>query len=171
MRAVALSADDVHALVQLAHVTDATATLRPFLLSLGVPAAEIGPARNTIALDAWNRRVRAVGYEAWFLKFAQTPKRRWPRTLWHALVLTDDEIHVYSNVPPGSGGLLRLRLRRIGRGLAGVPRTVRAMARERRRGERVGRQRVVASTSAGTTIVRSSSIWAALRAFAALPRR
>ena len=131
----ALSADDVHALVRLAHVTDATATLRPFLLSLGVPAAEIGPARNTIALDAWNRRVRAVGYEAWFMKFAQTPKHRWPRTLWHALVLTDDEIHVYSNVPPGSGGLLRLRLRRIGRGLAGVPRTVRAMARDRRRGD------------------------------------
>ena len=131
----ALSADDVHALVRLAHATDATATLRPFLLSLGVPVAEIGPARNTIALDAWNRRVRAVGYEAWFMKFARTPKRRWPRTLWHALVLTDDEIHVYSNVPPGSGGLLRLRLRRIGRGLAGVPRTVRAMAGERRRGD------------------------------------
>ena len=129
-----LSADEVRALVQLAHATDATATLRPFLLALGVPDADIGPARDANAFDAWNRRVRAVGYEAWFMKFARTPKRRWPRTLWHALVLTDDEIHVYSNEPPGSGGLLRLRLRRIGRGLAGVPRTVRAMAREWRRG-------------------------------------
>ena len=129
----ALIGHEVRALVQLAHDTDATATLRPFLLTLGVPAVDIGPARNTIALDAWNRRVRAVGYEAWFLKLARTPKRRWPRTLWHALVLTDDEIHVYSNMPPGSGGLVRLRLRRIGRGLAGVPRTLRAMARERRR--------------------------------------
>ena len=50
-------------------------------------------------------------------------------TFWHALMLTDEEIYVYSNVPPGEGNLTVLRLRRIRRGVAGVPRTVKAMAR------------------------------------------
>ena len=128
-----LSAEDVRALVQLADQTDATVTLRPFLLTLGVTDHQLGSVRDAEALDTWNRRVRAVGYEAWFLQFAQTPKRQWPRTLWHALMLTDDEIYVYSHVPPGSGGLGRLRLLRIRRGIAGVPRTVRALARDRRK--------------------------------------
>ena len=129
----ALSAEDVQALVRLAHETDATDTLRPFLVTLGVADQELGPARDPEALDAWNRRVRQVGYEAWFLRFAQTPKRQWPRAFWHALMLTDEEIYVYSHVPPGEGNLTVLRLRRIRRGVAGVPRTVKAMARERRR--------------------------------------
>jgi Uncharacterised nucleotidyltransferase len=126
VRAV-LSEEDVRALVQLAHETDATVTLRPFLLTLGVPDAALGPAHDPDALEEWHRRVRAVGYEAWFMQFAQTPKRQWPSAFWHALMLTDDEIYVYSGVPPGSGGLGRLRLRRIRRGIAGVPRTVRAL--------------------------------------------
>ncbi len=89
--------------------------------------------RTPKALDTWNRRVNQVGYEAWFLRFAQTPKRHWPRTFWHALMLTDEEIYAYSHVPPGEGNLTTLRLRRIRRGIAGVPRTVQAMARAKRR--------------------------------------
>ena len=162
----ALSAEDVRALVQLAHETDATATLRPFLLTLGVPEEEIGPARDAEALDTWNRRVRAVGYEAWFMQFAQTPKRQWPRTLWHALMLTDDEIYVYSNVAPGSGGLARLRLRRIRRGVGG-----RAADGQGDSRSAAGDELRPAPASAGTTIASRRLICSAAAAFAARPRR
>ena len=47
-------------------------------------------------------------------------------------MLTDEEIYAISHVPPGSGGMARLRLRRIRRGVRGVPRTVRALAQRKR---------------------------------------
>ena len=126
------SKEDFADLVRLAQDTDATETLRPFLIKLGVDASELGPATHPEALDAWHSRVRQVGYEAWLEHFAHLPKRQWPGAFWHALMLTPDEIYVYSNRAPGDGNLTMLRLRRIRRGIAGVPRTVKAMARSRR---------------------------------------
>jgi hypothetical protein len=129
--AATFAAEDLAALVELAARTDATGTLGPFLLGLGIEEHELALPRSAEALDRWRRRQRVVGYEAWFERFAATPVRQWPRVARHALMLTDDEIYVSSGVAPGQGNLTRLRLRRIGRGVAGIPRTVRALSRER----------------------------------------
>ncbi len=129
-----LSANDVAALVDLAHRTDATATLRPFLVSLGVPSEDLGPAADAGAAALWERRARAAGSAPWLLLLMRTPKRRWPRTLWHAVMLTDDEIYAMHHVVPGEASLVRLRLRRIRRAFKGLPRTVRSLAALRRHG-------------------------------------
>jgi hypothetical protein len=141
------AAGDRADLVALAGRTGATDTLRPFLLGLGLGDSQVGGSScggrlghvdhvdhvdHAEALRRWQQRQRVVGYEAWFAHFAQTPVLRWPQAAWHALMLTDDEIYLCSGVAPGEGNLAALRARRLGRGLAGLPRTLRALARERR---------------------------------------
>ena len=128
-----LTSDDVHALVRLADATDSTATLRPFLVSLGVEGPDLVAPRDHEALLLWERRTRAEGSAPWLLLLAQTRKREWPRTLWHALMLTDEEIYAMHHVAPGDASLASLRWRRIRRGVRGMPRTIRSLIRERRR--------------------------------------
>jgi hypothetical protein len=128
-----LAPDDVEGLVKLAEATDSTATLRPFLVSLGVPEPDLVAARDPEALQLWDRRTRAEGSAPWLILFARTPKRQWPHTFWHALMLTDEEIYAMHHVAPGEASLASLRWKRIRRGVRGMPRTVRSLVRERRR--------------------------------------
>lgn len=126
---------DVEALVGLARRTDATATLRPFLLALGVPQSDLGEARDPEAFALWNRRARVVGSAPWIMLLAQTPKRHWPRIVWHAVMLTEKEILEMHQVVP-EAGVTRLRLHRIRRGVKGMPRSVRSVMAARRRASR-----------------------------------
>lgn len=128
-----LAPEEGDASVELAHQTDATATLEPFLLALGVPKHAIGPARNTAALELWDKRVLSEGSWPWVMLLARTPKRQWPRTAWRALVLTDEELRGHYQVPPGQGSVASLRWRRIRRGLRRMPRTVWEGVRHERR--------------------------------------
>jgi hypothetical protein len=129
-----LSPADVAALVSLAERTDAVATLRPFLLAVGADPAGLGPARDPEALALWERRVRFGGSLPWALHLAGTPARHWPRAVWHALLLTDEEIYAMHHVAPGEASLTRLRLRRMRRFVRGLPRAVEALAEARRHG-------------------------------------
>ena len=129
-----LSARDVAALVDLAHQTDATAPARPFLVSLGVSSGDLGPARDADAAALWECRARSTGSGPWLLLLMRTPKRRWPQTLWHAVMLTGEEIYGMHHVVPGEASLARLRLRRIRRALRGLPATMRSLAALRRHG-------------------------------------
>jgi hypothetical protein len=127
-----LSADDVAALVSLAERTDAVATLRPFLLAVGADLAGLGPTRDSEALVLWEQRVRAVGSLPWALHLRETPRHRWPLAIWHAVMLTDEEIYAMHHVAPGEASLTRLRLRRVRRFVRALPRSVEAYAAARR---------------------------------------
>ena len=125
-----LGPEGVQALVRLAHETDATVTMRPFLVSLGVREQDLGPARDPEALEEWNRGVRAVAAQPWLMLFAQTPVHRWPRTLWHAVMLTDEEILASNQVRRGEASLALLRWHRIRRGAKALPKAVQALKKD-----------------------------------------
>ena len=122
---------DREALRELVVRTGSAETLHPFLDRLGL-AVPMGPYDAT----DWRIRTASTGVMGvgWVLELRRTPLHRWPRRLWHALVLTEAEIR---NSQPGAGpgrlGLTAARTRRLGRGLRDLPRALHLVWREGRR--------------------------------------
>ena len=106
----------------MARELGAVATLRPFLVSLGVPSDDDldGPVPEE-ELALWNLRVNAPDSYPWLLHLRQTPLRQWPRVIWRATMLTEDEIRTFHDDGRGTSSVARLRWRRIRRGLRSVP--------------------------------------------------
>jgi hypothetical protein len=118
-------------LTEFVRRTGSAEPLRPFLdrLGLDVPAGE----HDT---TLWRIRVASSGVKSvsWLLELRETPLRRVPGRLWHALVLTEAEIRIHQpDAAPGAWGLFRARLRRLRYGFRDLPRAARIVWRERRR--------------------------------------
>jgi hypothetical protein len=118
-------------LIELARATGAVEPLRPFLdmLAIDVPAT----GHDT---TAWRIRTASTGVKSvgWVVELRETPLRRLPGRLWHAVVLTEAEIrNEQPNAAPGAWGLFRARLHRLRYGLRALPQAVRIVWRERRR--------------------------------------
>ena len=102
-------------LASLAATTGATGTLRPFLAALGIaPPAQSNPDQAA-ALAQWQLRRRSGSFDGWLAELRRTSPLRWPSLVWHALVLTEEELLAYH----GSGrdvSTNRLRWERVVRG-------------------------------------------------------
>ena len=114
-------------LAELAVVTGASDTLRPFLDAVGAPRLGEG---STLAedLQAWQIRTSSTGVKSvsYLYQLRRTPLRRVIPFLWHAVVLTEAEIRrSQPDAAPGAWGLFKARLRRLKWGLSQVPRAAR----------------------------------------------
>jgi hypothetical protein len=129
------AAADITDLAGLAVAVGAAETAAPFLeaVGAGTPAtADSDPAQ----LRAWRMRTQPEWRVAtWLEDLRATPLRRWPRHVWYAVMLSETELrNAEPHLPPGRRALLGARLRRIRRGLRGVPgawRSLRALDRDR----------------------------------------
>jgi putative nucleotidyltransferase-like protein len=118
-------------LTELVRRTGSAEPLRPFLEML-----RIDPPANEHDTTLWRIRTASSGMKSigWVVELRETPWRRLPGRLWHALVLTEAEIrNEQPNAAPGALGLFRARLRRLNYGLRALPQAVRIVRRERRR--------------------------------------
>jgi hypothetical protein len=99
------------------------------MLGIDVPATE----HDT---TLWRIRTASAGVKSvgWLVELRETPLRKLPGRLWHALVLTEAEIRSEQpNAAPGAWGLFRARLHRLRYGFRALPQAVRIVWRERRR--------------------------------------
>lgn len=104
--------------------TGAVATLRPFLLSLGIEADDLGDLSDSESLSLWRQYTTAPASLPWVLKLAETPKRRWPREVWRAVMLSEEEIRAYHSGMDAEASVTRMRWRRIRRGMRTLPRAL-----------------------------------------------
>jgi hypothetical protein len=121
-------------LAELAAVTGAADTLRPFLDELGAPAVGVG-STPTEDLQAWQIRTHSSGVKTvpYLYKLQHTPVSRWLPILWHALVLTEAEIRkAQPDAKPGAWGLLKARGRRLQWGFKDLPRAARIIWQSQR---------------------------------------
>ena len=105
--------------------------LRPFLDRLGLDVPSTGHDTTL-----WRIRTASTGKKSvgWVVELSDTPLRRLPGRLWHALVLTEAEIrNEQPDARPGAWGLFRARLHRLNYGLRALPPAARIVWRERRR--------------------------------------
>jgi hypothetical protein len=121
-------------LADLALAVGAVATAGPFLERVGAVPDGSGEADHE-GLRAWRMRTQPEWRVAtWLEDLRSTPKRRWPRYVWYAVMLTETELrNAEPQLPPGRRAVLGARLRRIRRGVRAVPgawRSVRALDRE-----------------------------------------
>ena len=118
-------------LVELAQRTGSVEPLRPFLDMLGIDVPATGHDTTMWRIRTASTGVKSVG---WLVELRQTPLRRLPARLWHALVLTEAEIRgEQPDTPPGAWGLFRARVRRLRYGLRDLPRAARIIWTESRR--------------------------------------
>jgi hypothetical protein len=129
-----LTPDELAQLVEVAGATGASGPLAPYTQAIGLTSRSSPEFEE--AMVAWRVATgskRAASVPAVF-ELSTAPIRRWPRLLWHTLVLTEAEIRaVQPEAAPGAVGLFRARLRRIRWGLRGLPLAVSTVWRERRR--------------------------------------
>jgi hypothetical protein len=123
--------DALRDLAELAHDLGAADTTAPFLDRVGAP--QVG--RGTISVEdhrAWRLRTQPdASVAGWLDELRRLPKRRWPRFLWYAAVLTEDELRLDDPLlPPGRRAVLGARVRRLRRGLGAVPRAWRRLVHE-----------------------------------------
>ncbi|MGC4110481.1 MAG: nucleotidyltransferase family protein [Nocardioides sp.] len=120
-------------LAELAHALGAADTAAPYLDRLGAP--EVG--RGTLQgadLRAWEMRTGSDSSVAgWLDELRRRPKRQWPRFLWYAAVLSEEELRLDDpSLPAGRRAVAKARLRRLRRGLRSAPkawRSIRAAGR------------------------------------------
>src|SRR6185369_9493177 len=91
-------------LTEFVRRTGSAEPLRPFLerLRIDVPASDYDAT-------LWRIRTASTGVKSvgWVVELRETPLRRLPGRLWHALVLTEAEIRTEQpNAAPGAWGLL-----------------------------------------------------------------
>ncbi len=128
------SGPDLADLADLALAVGAVETAGPFLERVGAVPDESGETDQE-GLRAWRMRTQPEWRVAtWLEDLRSTPRRRWPRYVWYAVMLTETELrNAEPQLPPGRRAVLGARLRRIRRGVRAVPaawRSVRALDRE-----------------------------------------
>jgi hypothetical protein len=119
--------DSVTAVAELARATGSAQTAEPLLTRLGVPAEPTGHAELTAQLVAWRRRQEfseAAG-SLWLIAFSEAPWHRRPGILLRA-AFPPREALLSSHLAAGASRsqVARLHLRRLRRGVAGLPRSV-----------------------------------------------
>lgn len=122
--------DSLRDLAELARDLGAADTAAPFLDRVGAPS----PGRGTTDpadLRAWRLRTQPhASVAGWVDQLRHLPPYRWPRFLWYATFLTEDELRLDDpNLPPGRRALLGARVRRLRRGLRGLPGAVGSVRR------------------------------------------
>jgi hypothetical protein len=127
-------ATDLTDLAELAQAVGAVETAAPFLQLVGAVPRAAGDADPT-GLRAWRMRTQPEWRVAtWLDDLRATPKRRWPRYVWYAVMLTETELrNAEPQLPPGRRAVLGARLRRIRRGVRAAPgawRSVRKLDRD-----------------------------------------
>jgi len=119
--------DALRDLADLAHDLGAADTAATFLEAVGAPAVGRG-STGRADLHAWQLRTEPSDATAvsWVAELRHRPKRQWPRYLWYAAWLSDQELRVADpNLPDTRSALLGARLRRLRRGLGAVPQALR----------------------------------------------
>ena len=126
-----LAADAPDDLESLARETGARATLRPFLALLGRCGGVADRVDAPAELALWRREVTFPASSPWVLQLLETP----PAPLdGHHVECLDADRRGDLGLPRGGGGsLLRLRSRRLRRGLRTVPRAAVQLWRDLRR--------------------------------------
>jgi hypothetical protein len=121
-------------LAELAGAVGAVETAQPFLQAVGAASGEPGDT-DPVQLRAWRMRTQPEWRVAtWLEDLRATPRRRWPRYVWHAVMLSETELrNAEAHLPPGRRAVLGARLRRLRRGVRAVPgawRSVRSLDRD-----------------------------------------
>lgn len=120
-------AGSVTAFAELARATGSAETARPLLERLGAPTQSTGPTEPAEQLLAWRRRQEfseAAG-SLWLVAFSEAPWHRRPGVLLRA-AFPPREVLLSSHLAAGASRsqVARLHLRRLRRGVAGLPRSV-----------------------------------------------
>ncbi|WP_067438005.1 nucleotidyltransferase family protein [Nocardioides jensenii] len=115
---------DRQELVALAADTGASQSLGDFLVDVGATHRDVTEPE---ALAAWRLRTHVGGSAAWTVGLSSLPFRRRPAEIWHAVMLSREEIAAYHQADGESVG--RARRRRLRRGLRQVPVAVVAVSR------------------------------------------
>lgn len=126
LRGTDLSDTDKTTLATLAAATGCDGSLEDFLVRLGV---DVRPA-VTPALREWRARVESQtqGAFPWLMLWQASSWRQRPRIALRALWPTDrDIVLAHPSVANQFRPLLRARFHRLGRGLRGLPQSVRAL--------------------------------------------
>lgn len=124
--------DGISALTRLAHQTGATATLLPFLVSLGVPENQLTLTGYEGGLALWKQHTTAPPSMPWVMQLANAPFRLWPRMLWHGIMLTDEQIRAHHGGGDTRRSLNRARWLRLRRGWQQIPPAIGTYVRDRR---------------------------------------
>jgi hypothetical protein len=122
-------------LAELAAALGAVETAGPFLEQVGA-VPEGAAVSDQAGLRAWRMRTQPEWRVAtWLEDLRATPKRKWPRYVWYAVMLTETELrHAEPKLPPGRRAVLGARVRRIRRGIRAVPGAWRSMRELDRKG-------------------------------------
>ena len=126
-----LEKGDLQALAELASDLGAADTAAPFLTEIGCPPIGRG-STGLEDLRAWRLRTQPLDGTAvsWIEELRRLPKRAWPRYIWYAAVLSEQELRLQdSSIPEGSRAVWAARGRRLRRGLAAMPAAVRSVRR------------------------------------------
>ncbi len=120
--------EDLLGLAELARDLGAADTAAPFMAAVGAPLL---PTRSTAPDDlrAWRLRTQPdASIAGWVDQLRALPKGQWPRYLWYAAFLTEEELRI-DNPGLGAGrrALLQERSRRLRRGLRALPSAVRGL--------------------------------------------
>ncbi|MFT3873079.1 MAG: nucleotidyltransferase family protein [Nocardioides sp.] len=135
-RAVA-TPEELEALVALAGETGSVETLAPLLSRLDAPAwGGTEPSASAAALQEWDLRISSPGSVPWLVSLSRLPVWRWPAEVWHAIWLSDFEVDAFHRGPHDESSRLRLRLRRLRRGMGQLPKAAADYLRTRRRHHR-----------------------------------
>ncbi|WP_291048146.1 hypothetical protein [Herbiconiux sp.] len=113
--------ETAEALAELAAQTGSSETLSPLLSAVGVPPRP-GPAIDRHDLAAWRRRTAHPSRAGeWMTYFSRIPVRRWPGEL-RVVIWPPRELYLQDHPDAGAtrAGLIRHRIRRLGRGAVGV---------------------------------------------------
>lgn len=122
---VDLSARDRESLASFAATTGCDGSLEDFLASLGI---DVRPA-GTPELRDWRARIasQTQGAFPWMVLWQASSWRQRPRVAWRALWPTDTDIVLaHPSVDRKFLPLMMARLHRIGRGIKGMPQSLRA---------------------------------------------
>ncbi|MBE7323856.1 nucleotidyltransferase family protein [Nocardioides sp. Y6] len=118
-------------LADLARRTGAVRTLAPFLDGLGIETQPTHPAEET-EYDRWHTATTTHAHLAWWAELRRTPLSKAPSLIWHALMLTPEELRAYHGDRTETTPIWRLRVQRWRRVLRRLPGVLRDELAKRR---------------------------------------
>ena len=130
-----LSAEQKIEISHLAGRTGAHRTLSAFLQDIGAPSSLEASAEDPLAARDWH--LMSVGAEvtgvASLVELRRSQPWRWPGILWRAFMLDEEELNATDELRgAGTVSLWAARLRRLARGLKGLPSALRSLRAARR---------------------------------------
>jgi glycosyltransferase involved in cell wall biosynthesis len=126
-----LDADALREVAELARDLGASDTAEPFLSRVGAPAVGRG-ATSAQDLRTWRLRTEPARTTtiSWVAELGRQPLRHWPRYLWYAAFLSEEELRLAEpDLAAGSRAVWGARARRLRRGLSAMPAAVASVRR------------------------------------------